>query len=84
MQDFLTWNSNALISEITDDMKTKIKREFYDLYLTDQVLINRSDLILKECIGRGNYGLVYRAILKLEENEVEEVAVKVLENRKFV
>ncbi len=83
MESFVPSNSNSLINEIKDDIKTKIKREFYEVYLRDRVLINRSDLILEEYIGRGNYGCVYRGILKLED-ENEEVAVKRLQICEFL
>jgi hypothetical protein len=83
VESFVTSNSNSLINEIID-MKTKIKREFYELYLRDQVLINISDLILEEYIGRGNYGCVYRGILNLEEDGDEEVAVKRLQICEFL
>jgi hypothetical protein len=82
VESFVPSNSNSLINEIKDDIKTKIKREFYEVYLRDRVLINRSDLILEEYIGRGNYGCVYRGILKLEEDE--EVAVKRLQICEFL
>ncbi len=65
-------------------MKTKIKREFYDLYIRDRVLINRNDLILEEYIGRGNYGCVFRGKLNLEEDQDEEVAVKRLQICEFL
>jgi hypothetical protein len=48
------------------------------------VLINRSDLILEEYVGRGNYGCVYRGILNLDEDEGEEVAVKTLQICEFL
>jgi hypothetical protein len=82
VENFVTSNSNSLINEIKDDMKTKIKREFYEIYIRDRVLINRNDLILEEYVGRGNYGCVYRGILKLEEDE--EVAVKRLQICEFL
>ncbi len=82
MENFVTSNSNSLINEIKDDMKTKIKREFYEIYVRDRVLINRNDLILEEYVGRGNYGCVFRGILKLEEDE--EVAVKRLQICEFL
>ncbi len=82
MENFVTSNSNSLTNEIKDDMKTKIKREFYEVYVRDRVLINRNDLILEEYVGRGNYGCVFRGILKLEEDE--EVAVKRLQICEFL
>jgi hypothetical protein len=82
VENFVTSNSNSLINEIKDDMKTKIKREFYEIYVRDRVLINRNDLILEEYVGRGNYGCVFRGILKLEEDE--EVAVKRLQICEFL
>ncbi len=82
MENFVTSNSNSLTNEIKDDMKTKIKREFYEIYVRDRVLINRNDLILEEYVGRGNYGCVFRGILKLEEDE--EVAVKRLQICEFL
>jgi hypothetical protein len=84
VENFFTSNSNSLINEIKDDMKTKIKREFCELYIRDRVLINRSDLILEEYIGRGNYGCVHRGILNSEEDQDEEVAVKRLEICEFL
>ncbi len=84
MENFVTSNSNSLINEINDDMKTKIKREFYELYIRDRVLINRSDLILEEYIGQGNYGCVYRGKLNLEEDQDEKVAVKRLQICEFL
>ncbi len=83
MENFVTSNSNSIINEI-NDIKTKIKREFYDLYIRDRVLINRSDLILEEYIGRGNYGCVYRGILNWEGDQDEEVAVKRLQICEFL
>jgi hypothetical protein len=82
VENFVTSNSNSLTNEIKDDMKTKIKREFYEVYVRDRVLINRNDLILEEYVGRGNYGCVFRGILKLEEDE--EVAVKRLQICEFL
>jgi hypothetical protein len=84
VENFVTSNSNSLINEINDDMKTKIKREFYELYIRDRVLINRSDLILEEYIGQGNYGCVYRGKLNLEEDQDEKVAVKRLQICEFL
>jgi hypothetical protein len=72
------------MAEITIDIKAKIRREFYDLYRRDQILIERSYLSLRECIGRGNFGCVYKGILKSTENEHEEVAVKILESCEFM
>ncbi len=75
----------SLMVEKTIDIKTKIRREFCDLNRWDQILIERSDLSLREYIGRGNFGCVYKGILKLAENEhEEEVAVKILESCEFI
>ncbi len=74
-----------LMVEKTFDIKTKIRREFCELNKRDQILIERSDLSLREWIGRENFGCVYKGILKLAENEhEEEVAVKILESCKFM
>ncbi len=64
----------------TNDMKSRIKEEFIEKHIGDDVLIKRNDIILGECIGRGNFGCVYKGIIKSTNNEVEEVAVKTLEN----
>ncbi len=82
MDDFVPSNWHLLDGEIPD-IKTKIKREFCSLYRKDKIFINRYDLILEDCIGRGNYGSVYKGKLKSADKKVEEVAVKRLENSKF-
>jgi hypothetical protein len=61
-------------------MKSRIKEEFIEKHIGDDVLIKRNAIILGECIGRGNFGCVYKGIIKSTNNEVEEVAVKTLEN----
>jgi hypothetical protein len=71
-----------LIDETIYDIKTKIKREFCDLNRRDLILIDKNDLSLGECIGRGNFGCVFKGFLNTGENLVEEVAVKRLENCK--
>ncbi|XP_039268090.2 uncharacterized protein LOC120343076 [Styela clava] len=38
--------------------------------------IDRNDIQFTEIIGRGNFGVVHKAILKTKENESKEVAVK--------
>ncbi len=63
-----------------NDMKSRIKEEFIEKHIRDDVLIERNDIILGECIGRGNFGCVYKGIIKSTNNEVEEVAIKTLEN----
>ncbi len=82
MDDFVPSNWHLLDGEILD-IKTKIKQEFYGLYQKDKIFINGYNLILEDCIGRGNYGCVYKGKLNLVDNKVEEVAVKRLENCKF-
>ncbi len=72
-----------MIDETNYDTKTKIKREFCDLYRSDRILIDKSDLLLEKCMGRGNFGCVFKGFLNTTENLVEEVAVKILENCKF-
>jgi hypothetical protein len=73
----------SLIDETNYETKTKIKREFCDLNRSDRILIDKSDLLLEKCIGRGNFGCVFKGFLNTVENLVEEVAVKMLENCKF-
>jgi hypothetical protein len=84
VDDFTTLNQNSSIAQTTSDIKAKIKQEFSDLYRNDKILIDRTDLTLGECIGRGNYGNVYKGILNLAGIEVEEVAVKRLGDCKFI
>jgi hypothetical protein len=64
----------------TSDMKSRMKEEFIEKHIADDVLIERNYLILGECIGRGNFGCVYKGIIRSTNNEVEEVAIKTLEN----
>jgi hypothetical protein len=87
-QNFLENNSetldrNSLIDETIYDIKAKIKREFCDLNRKDRILIDKNDLLLEKCIGRGNFGCVFKGFLNTAENLIEEVAVKMLENCKF-
>jgi hypothetical protein len=72
-------NSNKTIN----DIKTKIKREFFDTNRGNEILVNRTNLNLGDCIGRGNFGCIYKGFLNLAENETE-VAVKRLENCEFL
>ncbi len=65
------------------DIKNKIKREFFDINRGNEILIDRTYLILCECIGRGNFGSVYKGVLNMAPNESEEVAVKRLQNCKL-
>jgi len=78
-----TLDRNSLINETIYGIKTKIKREFCDLNRKDRILIDKNDLLLEKCIGRGNFGCVFKGFLNTAENLVEEVAVKMLENCKF-
>jgi len=82
VDDFVPSNWHLLDCEIPD-IKTKIKQEFYGLYRNDKIFINEYDLILEDCIGRGNYACVYKGKLHSAGNKIEEVAVKRLENCKF-
>ncbi len=83
MNDFLTSNHEYLMIEPTNDIKNKIKRQFSDTNRGNEILIDRTHLILCECIGRGNFGSVYKGILNMAANQSEELAVKRLENCKF-
>jgi hypothetical protein len=83
VNDSFTSSQQYLTIERTDDIKNKIKREFSDLYRGNEILIDRTYLILCKCIGRGNFGCVYKGVLNMARNESEEVAVKRLENCKF-
>jgi hypothetical protein len=73
-----------LISELKNEIKTKIKKEYSDLYLSHQIIVNFDDLTLKECMGWGNFGCVYKGIFNLADNIFEKVAVKRLENCEFI
>jgi hypothetical protein len=66
------------------DIKNKIKREFFQINRRKEILIHRNYLILCECIGRGNFGSVYKGILNMTANQSEEVAVKRLQICKFL
>ncbi len=77
-----TLERNSLIDETIYDIKTKIKREFCNLNRSDRILIHKNDLLLGKCIGRGNFGCVFKGFLNTAENRAEEVAVKMLENCK--
>ncbi len=83
VNDCVTSNYEYLMIESTYDIKNKIKREFCDINRGNEILIDRTHLILCECIGRGNFGSVYKGILNMTENESEELAVKRLESCKF-
>ncbi len=83
MNDSFTSIHEYLIIEPTYGIKNRIKREFSDINGGNEILIDRTYLILCECIGRGNFGSVYKGILNISGNESEEVAVKRLENCKF-
>ncbi len=83
MNASFTSSQQCLTIERTDDIKNKIKREFSELYRGNEILIDRTYLILCECIGRGNFGSVYKGILNMAANQSEEVAVKKLQNCKF-
>ncbi len=83
MNDSFTSNREYLMIEPVYDIKNKIKREFCDINRGNEILIDRTHLILCECIGRGNFGSVYKGILNMTENESEELAVKRLESCKF-
>jgi hypothetical protein len=48
-----------------------------------ELSVHKNDLLLGKCIGRGNFGCVFKGFLNTAENLVEEVAVKMLENCKF-
>jgi hypothetical protein len=82
--NYETLDRNYLIDEKIYDIKTKIKREFCDFNRRDRILIDKNDLLLEKCIGRGNFGCVFKGFLNTAENLVEEVAVKRLENCKFI
>jgi hypothetical protein len=82
----VVYNNFPLIfnNESIDGIKTKIKQEFCNFCRRDQILIDRNDLLLRNCIGRGNFGFVYTGILNVNKNDIEEVVVKNVENCKFI
>ncbi len=80
MTDFVPLIQKAPNVTKTSDMKSRIKEEFIGKRIGDDVLIERNYIILGECIGRGNFGCVYKGIIRLTNSEVEEVAIKTLEN----
>ncbi len=81
--DCMTSNREYLIIEPAHHIKNKIKRQFSQINRGNEILIDRTYLILCECIGRGYFGRVYKGILNIAGNESEELAVKRLENCKF-
>ncbi len=87
MHDSGTANLQSSIIEKTSDIKSKIKLEFFDTNRGNEILINKTNLALGDCIGRGNFGCVYKGFLNFAEygcEEMEEVAVKKLENCEFL
>ncbi len=82
MNDWVTSDREYLMIESIYDIENKIKRQFSDINRGNEILIDRSHLILCQCIGRGNFGSVYKGILHMAANQ-SEVAVKRLENCKF-
>ncbi len=61
--------SNVIRFQIREDLLNSLRNE--------HMLIERSDLVIDEIIGKGNFGLVYKGILSSDEGSVE-VAVKAL------
>ncbi len=80
----VTSNHEYLMIVPTYGIKNKIKREFSDINGGNEILIDRTYLTLCECLGRGNFGSVYKGILNISGNKSEDVAVKRLENCKFL
>lgn len=83
MNDFVPLVRKSPTIPKTNDFKSRIKEEFIGKRIANDVLVERPDLILGECVGRGNFGCVYKGIIKSTNNEVEEVAIKALENCMF-
>jgi hypothetical protein len=59
----------------------KIKDEMIKKLIEKNILIERKFLNLKEILGNGNFGVVYKALL-IKKNETIEVAVKTLKSGK--
>ncbi len=83
MDDLVRLDHKPWIEKTSHQTKIRIKEDIIDILKEDHILIERNDLILKECIGKGNFGCVYKGVLSSNKSESEEVAVKTLENCKF-
>ncbi len=84
MSNFVDLKPHTLIGAATNDQKNKIKQEFLASHRNDTIIIEKQNLVLKEWIGMGNYGFVYKAFLKLDGNRSEKLAVKKLDNCEFL
>ncbi len=81
MYDFATVNFVDLIDETAKEKISRIKENYIRLLRADYILIEKNCLILGNVIGQGNFGCVYKGLLKNVLNELkEEVAVKTLDS----
>ncbi len=81
MNNFATVIFVDLIDETTTEKILRIKENYIHLLRADNILIEKNCLILEAVIGEGNFGCVYKGLLKTFFNEFkEEVAVKTLDS----
>ncbi len=81
MNNFTTVNFVDLIDETTTEKIFRIKENCIHWLRADNILIEKNCLILGDVIGEGNFGCVYKGLLKTFFNELkEEVAVKTLDS----
>ncbi len=84
MDNLVVVYRKPMIGETSTDIRTKIKREFFDSYKKDRITVDISDLNLREFIGRGHFGSICKGILNSAQNNVELVAVKKLEKSELI
>ncbi len=61
------------------NMKDKLIEQIIKKLEEKNLLVDRNSLDLQEVLGNGNFGIVYKALLNNDGNEIE-VAVKTLKN----
>jgi hypothetical protein len=59
------------------NMKNKLNEQMIKILEEKNLLVDRNSLNLQEVLGNGNFGIVYKALLNNDGNEIE-VAVKTL------
>ncbi len=62
---------------IKKNMKNKLNEQIIKILDEKNLLVDRNSLDLQEVLGNGNFGIVHKALLNNDGNEIE-VAVKTL------